>query len=69
VFTGRVGKYVPIRDTCVGAEVLDARRRPAGAGFFLQGTIDDVRAAAEKMLADALLLEIVTPERLVYPTR
>jgi F-type H+-transporting ATPase subunit beta len=51
VFTGRTGKYVPIRDTVASVrEILDGKADglPEQA-FFLQGTIDDVRAAAEKM--------------------
>jgi F-type H+-transporting ATPase subunit beta len=51
VFTGRKGKYVPIRDTVASVrEILEGKADdlPEQA-FFLQGTIDDVRASAEKM--------------------
>jgi F-type H+/Na+-transporting ATPase subunit beta len=51
VFTGRPGKYVPVKDTVASfREILDGRADdlPEQA-FFLAGTIDDVRAAAEKM--------------------
>ncbi|MGO9178378.1 MAG: F0F1 ATP synthase subunit beta [Candidatus Limnocylindrales bacterium] len=51
VFTGRAGQYVPIRDS-VGSfkEILEGKADdlPEQA-FFLAGTIDDVRANAEKM--------------------
>ena len=52
VFTGRKGKYVPIRDTVASVrEILEGKADdlPEQA-FFLQGTIDDVRAAGEKMV-------------------
>jgi F-type H+-transporting ATPase subunit beta len=52
VFTGRKGKYVPIRDTVTSVrEILEGKADdlPEQA-FFLQGTIDDVRAAGEKMV-------------------
>ena len=52
VFTGRKGKYVPIRDTVASVrEILQGKADdlPEQA-FFLQGTIDDVRAAGEKMV-------------------
>jgi F-type H+/Na+-transporting ATPase subunit beta len=51
VFTGRPGKYVPIKDTVASfKEILDgsADSLPEQA-FFLAGTIDDVRANAEKL--------------------
>jgi len=51
VFTGRPGKYVPIKDTVASfKEILEGRADtlPEQA-FFLAGTIDDVRANAEKL--------------------
>jgi F-type H+-transporting ATPase subunit beta len=51
VFTGRAGKYVPIRDSVASfREILDGKADdlPEQA-FFLAGTLDDVRANAEKM--------------------
>ena len=51
VFTGRAGKYVPIRDSVASfREILEGKADdlPEQA-FFLAGTIDDVRANAEKM--------------------
>ncbi len=51
VFTGRPGKYVPIKDTVASfKEILEgnADSLPEQA-FFLAGTIDDVRANAEKL--------------------
>jgi F-type H+-transporting ATPase subunit beta len=51
VFTGRPGKYVPIKDTVASfREILEGRADtlPEQA-FFLAGTIDDVRANAEKL--------------------
>jgi F0F1-type ATP synthase beta subunit len=51
VFTGRSGKYVPIRDTVASfREILDGKTDtlPEQA-FFLAGTIEDVRANAEKL--------------------
>jgi F-type H+-transporting ATPase subunit beta len=51
VFTGRSGRYVPIKDTVASfREILDGKADdlPEQA-FFLAGTIDDVRANAEKM--------------------
>jgi F-type H+-transporting ATPase subunit beta len=53
VFTGRSGKYVPIRDTVVSfREILEGKgdTLPEQA-FFLAGTMDDVRANAEKLSA------------------
>jgi F-type H+-transporting ATPase subunit beta len=53
VFTGRKGKYVPIRDTVSSVrQILDGKADdlPEQA-FFLQGTMDDVRAAGEKMVS------------------
>ena len=69
VFTGRPGKYVPIKDTVASfKEILEGKTDtlPEQA-FFLAGTIDDVRENAAKLESDMPLhLEIVTPERLVY---
>ena len=51
VFTGRSGKYVPIKDTIASfREILEGRTDtlPEQA-FFLAGTIEDVREAAAKM--------------------
>jgi F-type H+-transporting ATPase subunit beta len=51
VFTGRPGKYVAIKDTVASfKEILEghADTLPEQA-FFLAGTIDDVRANAEKL--------------------
>jgi F-type H+-transporting ATPase subunit beta len=51
VFTGRSGIYVPIRDTVASfKEILEGKTDtlPEQA-FFLAGTIDDVRANAEKL--------------------
>jgi F-type H+-transporting ATPase subunit beta len=51
VFTGRPGVYVPIRDTIASfREILDGKADglPEQA-FFLAGTIDDVRANAERL--------------------
>ncbi len=51
VFTGRAGKYVPIRDSVASfKEILEGKGDdlPEQA-FFLAGTIDDVRVNAEKM--------------------
>ena len=51
VFTGRPGKYVPIKDTVASfKEILEGKTDtlPEQA-FFLAGTIDDVRENAEKL--------------------
>ena len=51
VFTGRSGKYVPIKDTVASfKEILEGNTDtlPEQA-FFLAGTIEDVRASAEKL--------------------
>ncbi len=51
VFTGREGKYVPIKDTVASfKEILEGKTDtlPEQA-FFLAGTIEDVRANAEKL--------------------
>jgi F-type H+-transporting ATPase subunit beta len=55
VFTGREGVYVPIKDTVASfKEILEgnADSLPEQA-FFLAGTIDDVRANAEKLAGQA----------------
>jgi F-type H+/Na+-transporting ATPase subunit beta len=54
-FTGRVGRYVPLKETIAGfqeilAGALDDLPEQA---FYLQGNIDDVKAAAAKMKAAA----------------
>jgi F-type H+-transporting ATPase subunit beta len=51
VFTGRAGKYVPIKDTVASfREILEGRTDalPEQA-FFLAGTVDDVRENAAKL--------------------
>ncbi len=51
VFTGRPGKYVPIKDTVASfKEILEGKADdlPEQA-FFLAGTLDDVRANAAKL--------------------
>jgi len=51
VFTGRTGKYVPIRDTVASfKEILEGKTDtlPEQA-FFLAGTLDDVRENAAKL--------------------
>ena len=51
VFTGRPGKYVPIKDTIASfREILEGKTDalPEQA-FFLAGTVDDVRETAAKM--------------------
>ncbi len=51
VFTGRAGKYVPIKDTVASfKEILDGKADtlPEQA-FFLAGTLDDVRENAAKL--------------------
>ena len=72
VFTGRPGKYVPIKDTVASfKEILDGRRRhPARAGV-LPGRHDRRRPGerGEAREGMTLHLEIVTPERLVYERR
>ncbi|MGE5413883.1 MAG: F0F1 ATP synthase subunit beta [Syntrophomonadaceae bacterium] len=53
VFTGRSGVYVPIKDTVASfKEILEGKADtlPEQA-FFLAGTLDDVRANAEKLQA------------------
>ena len=53
VFTGRPGMYVPIKDTVASfKEILEGKADdlPEQA-FFLAGTLDDVRATAEKLSA------------------
>jgi F-type H+-transporting ATPase subunit beta len=51
VFTGRPGKYVPIKDTVASfKEILDgATDTLPEQAFFLAGTIDDVRENAAKL--------------------
>ena len=69
VFTGRPGKYVPIKDTVASfKEILEgATDTLPEQAFFLAGTIDDVRENAAKLEQGMTLhLEVVTPERLVY---
>ena len=69
VFTGRPGAYVSIKDTVASfKEILEGKTDtlPEQA-FFLAGTVEDVRANAEKLgILMPLQLEIVTPERLAY---
>ena len=51
VFTGRPGKYVPIKDTVASfAEILEGKTDtlPEQA-FFLAGTVDDVRKSAKQL--------------------
>ncbi len=51
VFTGRAGQYVPIKDTVASfKEILEGKvdTLPEQA-FFLAGTIDDVRANADRL--------------------
>ena len=51
VFTGRAGKYVPIKDTVASfKEILEGKvdTLPEQA-FFLAGTIDDVKANADRL--------------------
>jgi len=51
VFTGREGKYVPIKDTVASfKEILEGKvdTLPEQA-FFLAGTIDDVKANADRL--------------------
>ncbi|MGZ3586500.1 MAG: F0F1 ATP synthase subunit beta [Candidatus Limnocylindrales bacterium] len=53
VFTGRAGQYVPIKDTVASfKEILEGKTDtlPEQA-FFLAGTIEDVRATAQKLEA------------------
>jgi F-type H+-transporting ATPase subunit beta len=50
-FTGREGKYVPIRETVRGfKEILEGKHDdlPEQA-FYMVGTIDDARAQGEEM--------------------
>jgi len=54
-FTGLDGKYVKIEDTVRGfKEIVDGKHDdlPEQA-FYMQGTIEEVRANAEKMAANA----------------
>jgi F-type H+-transporting ATPase subunit beta len=55
VFTGRPGRYVPVRETVRGfREILDGKHDdlPEQA-FWLVGTIEDAQEAAEKLAAEA----------------
>jgi len=54
-FTGRPGKFVPIKETVRGFKgILEGKydHIPEQA-FYMQGTIDDVVEAASKMAAEA----------------
>jgi F-type H+-transporting ATPase subunit beta len=54
-FTGRPGRYVPVRETVRGFnEILDGKHDdlPEQA-FYMVGTIEDAREAAEKLAAGA----------------
>ncbi len=73
-FTGRPGKYVKLEDTIRSfKEIVDGKHDalPEQA-FYMQGTIEEVLEAAEKMkaigrirsMADTFQLEVATPERL-----
>jgi len=55
VFTGRAGRYVPLRETVRGfREILDGKHDdlPEQA-FWMVGTIEDAQEAAEKLAAEA----------------
>jgi F-type H+-transporting ATPase subunit beta len=54
-FTGRAGRYVPLKETIVGfQEILSgALDDLPEQAFYLQGNIDDVKAAAAKLKAAA----------------
>ncbi|MCJ7831201.1 MAG: F0F1 ATP synthase subunit beta [Dehalococcoidia bacterium] len=55
VFTGRPGRYVPVRETVRGfREILDGKHDdlPEQA-FWMVGTIEDAQEAAEKLAAEA----------------
>ena len=55
VFTGRAGRYVPVRETVRGfREILDGKHDdlPEQA-FWMVGTIEEAREAAEKLAAEA----------------
>ena len=55
VFTGRAGRYVPVRETVRGfREILDGKHDdlPEQA-FWMVGTIEDAQEAAEKLAAEA----------------
>ncbi len=54
-FTGRVGRYVPLKETIAGfKEILSgALDELPEQAFYLQGNIEDVKAAAAKMKAAA----------------
>ena len=54
-FTGRAGRYVPVRETVRGFnEILDGKHDdlPEQA-FYMVGTIEEAREAAEKLAAGA----------------
>jgi F-type H+-transporting ATPase subunit beta len=54
-FTGRPGRYVPVRETVRGFnEILDGKHDdlPEQA-FYMVGTIEDAQEAAEKLAAEA----------------
>ena len=53
-FTGREGRYVPVRETVRGfKEILEGKHDdlPEQA-FYMVGTIDEALEAAQKMAAD-----------------
>ena len=55
VFTGRAGRYVPVKDTVRGfREILDGKwdQLPEQA-FYMVGTIDEAVEAAERMEKEA----------------
>jgi len=55
VFTGMPGKYVKLEETINGFQMIlagDLDELPETA-FYLVGNIDEVKAKAEKILADA----------------
>ena len=70
-YTGRAGRYVPREETVRGfKEILEGKHDalPEQA-FFMQGTIDDVVAEADKDGSTRLMgirVDIVTAERLVF---
>jgi F-type H+-transporting ATPase subunit beta len=52
-FTGREGKYVPIAETVRGFKEIAAGQHDGvpEQAFYMQGTIDEVLAVAQKMKA------------------
>ena len=54
-FTGLEGKYVKIEDTIRGfKEIVDGKHDDVPEqAFYMKGTIEEVREAAEKMAATA----------------